>query len=135
MLSEVKTYTVETRQTVQFINIDQIIQKAIDESGVDNGICVVFVPHTTAGVTINENADPDVVRDMIMELNKIVPHHDGYRHMEGNSAAHIKSTLTGPSLSLIVENGRPVFGTWQSVYFCEYDGPRTRRVNVKIVKG
>lgn len=130
-----KQYHVQTSATVQFIRIDAQIEQTIKESGVKNGICVVFVPHTTAGVTINENADPDVVRDMVMELNKVIPATDGYRHSEGNSAAHIKSTLVGPSLSLIVENGRVVFGTWQSVYFCEFDGPRNRSVFIKVIEG
>jgi len=132
---EVKSYTVHTSSRVQFLNIDHHIANAVKESGVKDGICVVFVPHTTAGVTINENADPDVVRDMIMEVNKIVPFQDGYHHMEGNSAAHIKSSLIGPSISLIIQDGRVVYGTWQSVYFCEFDGPRTRRVYIKIVEG
>ena len=126
-------FNVRTSARMQFINIDNQIHDAIKKSGVTDGICVVFVPHTTAGVTINENADPDVVRDMIMEMNKVIPHQDGYHHVEGNSAAHIKSSLFGPSVSLIIEGGRIIYGTWQSVYFCEFDGPRTRRVFVKIV--
>ncbi len=132
---KVKQYTVRTSSRVQFVNIDDLLADAVNESGIKDGICVVFVPHTTAGVTINENADPDVVRDIIMEVNKIVPFQDGYHHMEGNSAAHIKSSLVGPSLSLIIENGRIVYGTWQSVYFCEFDGPRTRRVYIKVIEG
>ncbi len=128
-------FSVKTSQNVQFINIDREIERIIRESGVQDGICVIFVPHTTAGVTINENADPDVVRDMVMEMNKIVPFNDGYFHMEGNSAAHIKSSLFGPSLNIIIENGRPVYGTWQSIYFCEFDGPRSRSCIVKVVAG
>lgn len=127
-----KQFNIRTSQTVQLLNIDDQVHDAIRDSGVDDGICLIFVPHTTAGVTINENADPDVVRDMIMEVNKIVPFDDGYHHMEGNSAAHIKSSLFSPSLSLIVENGRPVLGTWQSVYFCEFDGPRRRNLYIKV---
>ncbi len=134
-MSTIKTFTVQTSTTVQFINIDRQIEQIIAESGIDSGICVVFVPHTTAGVTINENADPDVVRDMTMEMNKIVPFNDGYHHMEGNSAAHIKSSLFSPSLTVIIENGRMVMGTWQSIYFCEFDGARTRKVIVKLIKG
>ncbi len=134
-MSTIKTFTVQTRTTVQFINIDRQIEQIIAESGIESGICVVFVPHTTAGVTINENADPDVVRDMTMEMNKIVPFNDGYHHMEGNSAAHIKSSLFSPSLTIIIENGRMVMGTWQSIYFCEFDGARTRKVIVKLIKG
>lgn len=128
-------FSVRTSQTVQFINIDRDVERIIRESGVQDGICVIFVPHTTAAVTINENADPDVVRDMTMEINKIVPFNDGYFHMEGNSAAHIKSSMFSPSLSIIIENGRPVYGTWQSIYFCEFDGPRSRTCVVKVVEG
>ena len=128
-------FKVQTSQTVQFVNIDHQVNDIVRASGVQDGICVIFVPHTTAGVTINENADPDVVRDMVMEMNKIVPFNDGYHHMEGNSAAHIKSSLFSPSLSIIIENGRPVFGTWQSIYFCEFDGPRTRTCIVKVLEG
>ena len=134
-MTKVKQFTVQTGSTVQFIRIDHKVNEIIQESGVQNGIAVIFVPHTTAGVTINENADPDVVRDMIMETNKMVPFNDGYLHGEGNSAAHIKSSLVGPSLSVIIENGRVLFGTWQSIYFCEFDGPRSRRAVVKIIEG
>jgi secondary thiamine-phosphate synthase enzyme len=130
-----KRVQIQTAQSVQFINIDQHVKEAVRESGISSGICIIFVPHTTAGVTINENADPDVVRDMVMEMNKIVPSQDGYHHSEGNSAAHIKSTLVGPSLTLVVDGGRPLLGVWQSVYFCEFDGPRTRTVVIKVLEG
>jgi secondary thiamine-phosphate synthase enzyme len=130
-----KEYSIRTSQKIEFINIDDKIEAALKEGGIENGICVVFVPHTTAGVTINENADPSVVRDIVMETNKIVPEDDNYRHSEGNSAAHIKSSLIGPSLALIIDEGKIVYGTWQSVYFCEFDGPRSRRVMIKIVEG
>ena len=126
---------VKTSQTVQFINLSREVNDIIRESGVQDGLCVIFVPHTTAGVTINENADPDVVRDMVKEINKIVPFNDSYAHMEGNSAAHIKSSVIGPSISLIIENGRPIYGTWQSLYFCEFDGPRSRTCIVKVIEG
>lgn len=115
--------------------VDHHVMEAIAESGVQEGLCVIWVPHTTAGVTINENADPSVVRDILYEMEKIVPLQDGYHHSEGNSAAHIKSSLFGPSLSLIVTQGRPLLGTWQSVYFCDFDGPRTRRMVIKVVEG
>jgi len=128
-----KEVLLRTSNSVQLINIDAQVEQAILESGVREGICTIFTPHTTAGITINENADPDVVRDMVMEINKIIPFQDGYHHREGNSAAHIKSSLFGPSLTLIVQDGRPIFGTWQSVYFCEFDGPRTRRCYIKII--
>ncbi len=127
-----KEFTVSTRERVQFINIDNEIFSIISSSGIKRGLCIVYVPHTTAGVTINENADPDVGRDIQMELNKIVPFEDGYMHSEGNSAAHIKSSLVGASETVIIENGSPVMGTWQSLFFCEFDGPRRRRVMVQI---
>ncbi|MBN1560071.1 YjbQ family protein [candidate division KSB1 bacterium] len=126
---------IKTSQGVQFINIDREVQEIIRNSGVADGFCLIFVPHTTAAVTINENADPDVVRDMTKEINKIVPFDDGYSHMEGNSAAHIKSSVIGPSLTLIIEDGRPLYGTWQSLYFCEFDGPRSRSCIVKVCEG
>jgi secondary thiamine-phosphate synthase enzyme len=132
---QARQFSIRSSSQIQFINIDSYIRAAVQESGTESGLCTVFVPHTTAGVTINENADPDVVRDIIMEANKIVPLSDGYHHSEGNSAAHIKSSLFGPSLTLIIENGRVVYGTWQSVYFCEFDGPRSRRFLIKIVQG
>jgi secondary thiamine-phosphate synthase enzyme len=115
------------------VEITDSVRKAIRELGVEEGAVIVFVPHTTAGITIQENADPDVVRDMLMELEKIVPFEDGYRHAEGNSAAHIKTSLFGTSCHLLVEGGEPLFGTWQGVYLCEFDGPRTRKVWVKAV--
>jgi len=125
-------FSVATHERVELVNIDTEVQKAVAESGVTDGICCVFVPHTTAGVTINENADPDVGRDIIAELNKVIPFRDNYRHSEGNSAAHIKSSLIGVSETVIVRNGRLVFGTWQSLFFCEFDGPRRRRVLVQV---
>jgi secondary thiamine-phosphate synthase enzyme len=102
--------------------------------GVKEGICFIFVPHTTAAVTINENADPSVSKDMIMELNKIVPFQDRYQHLEGNSPAHIKASLLGPSQTVFIESGRLVLGTWQGIFFCEFDGPRSRKVYVKVIK-
>ena len=113
------------------VDITRLVCEAIRELGTTDGSVAVFVPHTTAGITIQENADPDVVRDLLMELERIVPFEDGYRHVEGNAAAHIKSSLVGASALLLVEKGEPVLGTWQGVYFCEFDGPRTRRVWVK----
>ncbi|MBN1348069.1 YjbQ family protein [candidate division KSB1 bacterium] len=132
-MAKLGQFTVRTQSRIQFVRIDEEVQRAIGESGIDDGICTVFVPHTTAGVTINENADPDVIRDIIAELNKVIPFSDGYQHSEGNSAAHIKSSLVGASETVLVENGRLVLGTWQSLFFCEFDGPRTRRVLVKVI--
>jgi secondary thiamine-phosphate synthase enzyme len=126
-------FTVKTSQQNQLINITSQVQAAVRVSGVACGICTVFVPHTTAGVTINENADPDVIRDILMEMNKVIPPADGYAHSEGNSAAHIKSSLFGCSCPVIVEGGSLRLGTWQSVFFCEFDGPRTRKVWVQTV--
>jgi secondary thiamine-phosphate synthase enzyme len=128
----VQTLSVKTAARVEMIDITAEVAEAVRKEGIAEGLACVFVPHTTAGVTINENADPTVVRDIVRELNKIIPFEDGYQHGEGNSAAHIKSSLFGPSLVLIVSGGRPVLGTWQAVYFCECDGPRTRKVHVTV---
>ncbi len=118
------------------IDITDQVQNLISSSGVLNGLCVVYVPHTTAGVTINENADPSVRHDILMECSKFVLEHDqGYRHSEGNSAGHIKSTLFGSSVHIIIDGGRVMLGTWQGIFFGEFDGPRRRRVHVKIIKG
>jgi secondary thiamine-phosphate synthase enzyme len=125
-----QTLAVSTSARVEMIDITSEVAEAIRKENVSDGIAVVFVPHTTAAVTINENADPDVVRDILAETGKIVPFDNRYAHSEGNSAAHIKSCLVGPSLVLIVSGGRPVLGTWQAVYFCEFDGPRRRKVHV-----
>ncbi len=131
----VKKIGVNTHTRTEMIDITSMVREAVRESGVKNGICVVFVPHTTAAVTINENADPDVQRDMIKELNSVIPFEDNYRHMEGNSAAHIKTTLTGSSVTVIIEEGNLMLGIWQGIYFCEYDGPRNRSCVIKIVEG
>ena len=125
--------TVDTSEHTQMVDITDMIRKAVADSGVMDGICTVFVPHTTAAVTINENADPDVVRDFTTEINKIVPWEDGYRHMEGNSAAHLKASMIGFSEQIIIDDGRLVLGTWQGIWFCEYDGPRRRSVYVKLM--
>ena len=114
------TLNVKTDRHTQMKDITAEVRNAVRESGVKDGLCMVFIPHTTAAVTINENADPDVVRDLNMELDKIVPWEDGYHHMEGNSAAHLKSSMVGASEHIIIEDGRLVLGTWQGIYFCEY---------------
>lgn len=124
---------VGTSKNVQMIDITRQVNEKIQASGIMSGLCTVYIPHTTAGITINENADPDVVRDMTTALNKLVPFEDGYHHFEGNSAAHIKSSMMGFSQQLIIDQGRLVLGTWQGLYFCEFDGPRTRQVIVKIM--
>ncbi|MBN2283068.1 MAG: YjbQ family protein [Deltaproteobacteria bacterium] len=128
-------FTVATRSQTEMIDITGQVRAVVREAGMVNGLCCVFVPHTTAAVTINENADPDVPRDILMELNKVIPFDDHYRHGEGNSAAHIKASLIGSSETVIVERGELVLGTWQSLFFCEFDGPRTRRVLVKLISG
>ncbi|MBN2428918.1 MAG: YjbQ family protein [Deltaproteobacteria bacterium] len=128
-----KTITIRTHSQAEMIDITSEVRSAVAESGIVDGAALLFVPHTTAAVTINENADPDVHRDIVMEMNKIVPWKDGYRHAEGNSAAHIKSSLFGASEWIIIENGRLVLGTWQGIYFCEFDGPRSRKLQIKVI--
>ena len=130
-----KTFTISTTSRVELIDITSKVASFVRDSGVNSGICLVYVPHTTAAVTINENADPSVVRDIKAELNKIIPFDDGYTHMEGNSAAHIKATLVGPSEAIPISNSQLELGTWQGIYFCEFDGPRTRTFIVTIIKG
>lgn len=126
---------ISTGERDEFVDITGRVREALSASGVAEGVCRVFVPHTTAAVTINEGADPAVTRDIIKELDKIIPHSDGYTHMEGNSAAHIKATLVGSSETLMVRGGNLVLGTWQAVYFCEFDGPRSRKVLVQCSEG
>jgi len=123
---------VSTTEQVQFIDITNKVQVIVNSEKNENGICTIFIPHTTAAVTINENADPDVSADMIKEINKIIPFQDNYLHFEGNSAAHIKSSLIGASETVIIENGRMKLGRWQGVYFCEFDGPRRRKVWINV---
>jgi secondary thiamine-phosphate synthase enzyme len=126
-------FEVRTSTQTEFIDITRSVQEAVKKTGMKDGICIIFIPHTTAAVTINENADPSVIHDILMELNKIVPFKDPYHHMEGNSPAHIKTSLLGCSEIVFVESGRLVLGTWQGIFFCEFDGPRTRKVHVKVV--
>ena len=116
-------------------NVTNQVRESIAKSGVRDGIAVVYCPHTTAGFTINENADPDVVHDMLFGLDKAFPDRREFRHGEGNSSAHLKASAVGSSVTLIVAEGKPVLGTWQSVYFCEFDPPRNRKFYVKIVSG
>ena len=124
--------SIRSRNREEFINIDSQIRDVISRSGKEEGVLTVFVPHTTAAVTINENADPMVVRDILYKLGDLIPKRDKYRHMEGNSDAHLKASLCGNSERILASGGRPVLGTWQSVYFCEFDGPRTRRVIMRM---
>lgn len=127
-----KEITVPTRRHTEFVNIDRAVQRCVDESGVIDGEVRVFVPHTTAGITINENADPDVVADMELILDRVAPWEGGYAHAEGNAAAHVKASMMGSSATVFIQNGKLLLGTWQSIYFCEFDGPRSRRVWVKV---
>ena len=126
--------TVKSRNRTELIDITSKIQDLVVASRIGRGLCMLYVPHTTAAITINESADPSVKDDILMILNTIVPWKAGYRHMEGNSPAHVKSTLIGPSELIAVENDRLVLGTWQGIFFCEFDGPRTRKVHVRFIK-
>ena len=127
-------FIVSSSQETQIIDITGKLQSIVSSSKIEEGVCHVFIPHTTAGITINENADPDVKADMLMEINKVIPFQDNYRHLEGNSAAHIKASLFGNSQTVLIENGRIQLGTWQGIFFCEFDGPRSRKVWVNLTK-
>lgn len=127
------TIPVTTRQRDEMVDITDAVRRAVHASGIRSGVCTVFVPHTTAGVTINENADPDVVHDLLKALDVAVPWRQPfYEHGEGNSAAHLKSSLVGCAQQVIVENGDLVLGTWQGIYFCEFDGPRRRQCHLQV---
>ena len=128
-----QTIAVSTRSRTELIDITSRVREALEKSGAKEGICCIFVPHTTAGITINEGADPSVKRDILESLNKIIPFTGDYQHAEGNSAAHIKTTLVGTSATCLIEDGRLVLGTWQSIFFCEFDGPRDRKVHIIVV--
>ncbi len=127
--------SVKTSARTQMIDITSQVRSAVKESGIKEGLVHVYSMHTTAAITINENADPAVESDILKTINKVIPFDDNFRHMEGNSAAHIKVSLFGPSEMIPLENGRMILGTWQGIFFCEFDGPRTRRVNVKVIPG
>ena len=128
-----KEISLETHSRVDMIDITAVVQKAAGEEKIEEGVCLVYTPHTTAAVTINENADPDVRRDILAALDRAVPFSANYRHAEGNSAAHVKSSMVGASELIIIEKGRLVLGTWQSIFFCEFDGPRTRKFFISII--
>jgi secondary thiamine-phosphate synthase enzyme len=130
----VRYINVKTTQRVEFVNITGLVENELKEAGIESGGCHVYVPHTTAGVTINEGADPTVQRDIINTLSRLIPYEMNYLHREGNSDAHAKSSLVGVSTYVPVEEGRLLLGTWQSIYFCEFDGPRHRRVTLKFIK-
>ncbi len=126
-----ESFSVTTNHRNQFVDITNNVKKAVSKLNISSGVITVFCPHTTAAITINENADPDVTRDMMQKLNSMVPPHEGYAHAEGNSDSHIKSSLVGNSCQIIIEDGHLQLGTWQGIYFCEFDGPRTRKVWVR----
>jgi secondary thiamine-phosphate synthase enzyme len=126
------TITVKTSARSEMIDITHDVEGLLHADNVRNGFCYIFVPHTTAGITINEGADPSVRDDIVTTLNKLIPWEGGYRHREGNSAAHIKTTIVGSSETIAVEDGRLQLGTWQAIFFCEFDGPRTRKVHVRF---
>ena len=130
MLREI---TIKTNNSTQLLDITAQVQKVVKESKITEGLCCVFVPHTTAGVTINENADPSVKEDILKELNKVIPFNDHYSHLEGNAAAHIKASIIGSSVNIPVSNSNLLLGTWQGICFCEFDGPRTRKFYVKVI--
>jgi secondary thiamine-phosphate synthase enzyme len=127
--------TVNTRSQTELVDITAEVGRMVAKSGVRQGLCMVYVPHTTAGVTINESADPSVRADLLMVLNQMVPWKADYRHLEGNSPAHVKSSLVGTSQTVAIENGTLVLGTWQGIFFCEFDGPRQRSVHLRILEG
>jgi secondary thiamine-phosphate synthase enzyme len=127
-----QTVNLKTTARSDMVDITTSVQREVDRAGVKEGLCVVYVPHTTAGVTINEGADPAVCQDILEKLNELVPRDPGYRHMEGNSDSHVKASLMGSSVTVLVEKGGLSLGTWQKIFFFEFDGPRSRRVHVKI---
>ena len=127
-------FTIKSKNKTELIDITSKIQDIILSADIGQGLCMLYVPHTTAAITINESADPSVKDDILMIINSIIPWKAGYRHLEGNSPAHIKSTLIGPSELIAVDNNRLVLGTWQGIFFCEFDGPRTRKVHVHLIK-
>jgi len=127
------TLQVKTSSQTELIDITADIERRVQSEGINEGVCFLFVPHTTAAVTINEHADPSVRSDIVMVLNKIVPWEEAYRHLEGNSPAHIKASIIGASEIVAVEKGRLQLGTWQGVFFCEFDGPRTRKIHVRLL--
>ncbi len=129
-----KYLEVVTQKRTHFEDITDAVQEIVDESGVENGICYLYVPHTTAGIFINENADPDVKWDIEQTLEKLIPWEDSYKHIEGNAAAHIKSVLVGTNTFVPIKNGKLMLGTWQGIFFAEFDGPRDRKVIVKIIE-
>ncbi|MEW9122846.1 MAG: secondary thiamine-phosphate synthase enzyme YjbQ [Thermotaleaceae bacterium] len=127
-------FLIWTKKSQEFVDITHLINQVLEKSGIENGIAIIYCPHTTAGLTINENADADVTRDIIAALDKVFPVEGDYRHCEGNSHAHLKSSFMGVEKTIIIHEGKPLLGTWQSVYFCEFDGPRNRKGWIKVME-
>jgi secondary thiamine-phosphate synthase enzyme len=130
----VRYINVRSRSRIEFIDITEMLQDVVKESAIEKGVCYLYVPHTTAGITINEGADPSVQRDIQNTLSRIIPHELNYAHREGNADAHIKSTLVGTSVNVIIDEGKLLLGTWQSIFFCDFDGPRHRRIAIKFIQ-
>jgi secondary thiamine-phosphate synthase enzyme len=130
-----ETIQVNTPDHCVMVDVTDLISREVQESGIRSGLCVVYVPHTTAGIMVNEGADPAVMDDVMNTLDKLVPWRGGYKHTEGNSAAHIKTILVGGSTHIIIDNGRLVLGTWERIFLCEFDGPRTRKIRIKLING
>lgn len=128
----IRYINVRSRARIEFIDITSMVQDVVQEAGVKNGLCYLYVPHTTAGITINEGADPSVQRDIQNALSRLIPHEMNYFHREGNADAHIKSTLVGTSVQVIIDEGKLLLGTWQAIFFCDFDGPRHRRIAIKF---
>ena len=128
------TISIRTSSRMEMLDITGMVQKEIKEADITDGLCICYVPHTTAGITINEGADPAVCQDIIEKLDELVPRAGRYRHLEGNADSHIKGTIVGSSVSIIVDKGRLVLGTWQRIFFCEFDGPRTRKIFIKVME-
>jgi secondary thiamine-phosphate synthase enzyme len=129
----IRYINVRSRSRIEFIDITSMVQDVVQEAGVKNGLCYLYVPHTTAGITINEGADPSVQRDIQNALSRLIPHEMNYFHREGNADAHIKSTLVGTSVQVIIDEGKLLLGTWQAIFFCDFDGPRHRRIAIKFI--
>jgi secondary thiamine-phosphate synthase enzyme len=133
-MAYLKEISIQSHERAELLKLDSQVGKAIEESGVKEGVCHIYVPHTTAGVTINEGADPAVGEDLLARLEQLVPRDARYAHAEGNADSHIKASLVGSSATVLVRGGRPLLGTWQSIFFCEFDGPRRRRVIVRVAE-
>ena len=129
------TVSVKTTARTEMVDITHLVRREVEKAGIKDGLCVVYVPHTTSGVTINEGADPSVCSDILQKLKQLVPPNDGYRHLEGNSDSHIKASLMGSSVTVLIEGRHLVLGTWQKIFYCEFDGPRSRRFFVKMMNG